>query len=323
MGFKFSPAADIPSEIWMRILDWATTHDDGSTALSVSQVSKAFYALVQPYRFRTVKIVGWRSLRAFEGEFHSDRVAPGGRAIENLYIKIPPIHRDVYVPIVSAEDGDDDDLTYVDEETTDDGEGDTDEDGEPDDLASDEADGDGSSVSSTDSDYEYRLVDESEWDNGSEPIDQASLDAYLASAPRHGDGSFEDLARVPTRIAQAELQVYTAIRRILVSSSHSLRFILMSLATDNYISLTALFPVLPKLEIFLFSRFTLGKFRSFKPVIDKDQGVKPSPFPRLRRGLRFDQFDVDRYPDEASTLDLESSFYESSSAWEDGIHGRL
>ncbi|EAU82387.2 hypothetical protein CC1G_06697 [Coprinopsis cinerea okayama7 len=329
------PATDLPPEIWILILDFATSYDDGSAALSLCEVSKGFYQLVQP-----PSVI--------------ERVAPASRGIINLRIEIDSLYPLIYPPESLDSEQDEEDTSYVDEEipsVSGDGDRETSDGGiyleggeeakanatgaidhgdDECDNASDESeDGDGDTISSTDSDYEYQEVSHSDLDFEHEAQrgpDTEELKTYLSTLPKHGDGTLADLARIPTLLAEAEHTIYSAIRRIVLSSSQTLRIVHMHITAEYFVSITSIFPVLPNLEILDMKKGRSGKVSGCTLTIRKVDTPCPVLFPRLRLAAFDDGFNNDRQLEELTggcEPEMGDSLVSSEQDWIAAVNGRL
>ncbi|KAG2014316.1 hypothetical protein CC2G_011146 [Coprinopsis cinerea AmutBmut pab1-1] len=348
------PATDLPPEIWILIFDFATSYDDGSVALSLCQVSKGFYQLVQPFRYRAVRITGWKKLLAFDRQFHSDSVTPASRGIINLRIEIDSLYPLIYPPESLEPEQDEEDTSYVDEETPSvSGDGDRETSDERIDLEGGEGpgtnargaldhgddgcdnalgeseDGDDDTISSTDSDYEYQEVSHSDWEWEREvrrDPDTEELKEYLSTLPKHGDGTLADLARIPTLLAEAEHAIYSAIHRIVLSSSQTLRIVHMHITAEYFVSITSIFPVLPNLEILDMKKGRSGKVSGCTLTIRKVDTPCPVLFPRLRLAAFDDGFNNDRQLEELTggrEPEMGDSLVSSEQDWIAAVNGRL
>jgi len=212
----FSATEDVPLEIWVQICRFACLWDDGSSAVALSQVSRAMNAAVQPSRYLNVALRDNQAVIQFQQLLNDTDAAPGMREMRHLFVSMPSVfdhaHADhgwwngdadgVVRPKYAEakedvddgdEDSDPDDESESDPEDTEDPDYESD-DGDPAPLWFDlegavwreMSDGDDSDASSDSDDYEYSIPTSEEWciEYGhNDELDPASDGGELADGP--------------------------------------------------------------------------------------------------------------------------------------------
>ncbi|KAJ2914136.1 hypothetical protein MD484_g6293, partial [Candolleomyces efflorescens] len=229
----FNPFEECPPEIWSHILDIACL-DDGTTARSLSIVSRRAQHLSHGHRYRSIKVDSARQLLKLEetiSRSFPDPLKDGGRSLGTraLSITMPaPFHYDVYLEdslepeTAESEDGD-----YQPSESTNDGSTDSEQ--------SDQDDEDVEDLE-TGSDME-------------EEVDALERDLPLPRDMGHAAISdLSDMENSPLSLDRFDYRMQRAIRTILELCAETLEVFSWYFYPWTLAPVELLFPCLPRLR---------------------------------------------------------------------------
>lgn len=291
---------DLPLEIWLQIFEFACA-DEGVTSRSLSQTSRYLREASKSFRYYSVAIKGWRQLLAFEEQFTT---APfDSRFLVHLYVHIPELYTDAYPPESWFEDEESDvDSTYIpsDEEDEEDDEQSKSED-VPVTETLEEQEGGGSTGGKR-----PLQQDEAQSDTSDEDLDLEELEELALEDPDPSPSEIEDfnsegadictsqgqnippihgqdlymLKDTHLRLARLEYQVFSALRRVLEASAHSLQTFTLCWSPSASLYLEAVIPPLPALRYLAILKDTIPQEDS-APVRYKYHLKRVSPAPIL------------------------------------------